>query len=121
MAIKNISNAEHYTWGVACDGWRLLNGSDLAVFQERIPPGREEVKHYHATSRQLFYVLEGKLQIEMGDKTAVLDKGDSLEISPTVHHKIWNPFEEPAAFLVISVPSTAGDRVNLEQPPIPGN
>ena len=114
MTIKNTGNSEHYTWGVVCDGWRLLNGTDLAVIQELIPPGRGEAKHYHARSRQLFYVLDGRLQIEIADETALLGKGDSLEIPPTIHHRVWNPSREEAVFLVISAPSTTGDRVNLE-------
>jgi mannose-6-phosphate isomerase-like protein (cupin superfamily) len=119
MTIKNIGNAEHYTWGVVCDGWRLLNGNDLAVTQECIPSGHGEVKHYHARSRQLFYVLDGKLNIEVANQIFVLGKGDSLEIPPTFHHRVWNAFEEDGSFLVISAPTTAGDRVNLE--PLPNS
>ena len=121
MPIKNIHNAEHYTWGVACDGWRLLNGADLAVIHERIPPGRGEVKHYHVRSRQLFYVLEGNLRIDVADEIAHLEKGDSLEVPPTIPHRVWNSFEDDALFLVVSAPSTAGDRVYLEPPPTAGN
>lgn len=121
MPIKNINNAEHYAWGVACDGWRLLNGTDLAVIQEQIPPGQGEIRHYHARSRQLFYVLDGKLQIEMADEIALLGKGDSLEVPPTVHHRVWNPSEEHVLFLVVSAPSTVGDRVNLERLPKSSN
>jgi mannose-6-phosphate isomerase-like protein (cupin superfamily) len=120
MRVINTENAEHYTWGAGCDGWRLLNGADLAVIQECIPPGRGEVKHYHARSRQLFYVLEGRLQIEMADDTAVLRKGDSLEVPPTIPHRVWNPFEEKTVFLVVSAPATTGDRVHLEPPPTSG-
>lgn len=68
----------------------------------------------------MFYVLDGKLQIEMADDTALLGKGDSLEVPPTIHHRVWNPFEENTVFLVISAPSTTGDRVNLESPPTTG-
>jgi len=117
MTIKNVKNAEQYKWGVACDGWRLLNGPDLAVIHELIPPGYGEVKHYHDRSRQLFYVLEGKLQMLMADETLVLEKGDSLEVPPKVPHRVWNPFKENTTFLVVSAPSTVGDRVYLEPPP----
>ena len=44
--IKNISTAQHYRWGDACDGWRLLNRPNLSVMQERIPPGAGEVSHF---------------------------------------------------------------------------
>jgi mannose-6-phosphate isomerase-like protein (cupin superfamily) len=117
MSVKNVANAEHYNWGVGCEGWRLLNGSDLAVIQERIPPGRGEVRHYHARSRQLFYVLRGKLEIEINDETHLLGEGDSLEILPTLPHCVRNPSKGDADFLVVSAPSTIGDRVNLESAP----
>jgi mannose-6-phosphate isomerase-like protein (cupin superfamily) len=114
MPVKNSENAEHYTWGIACDGWRLLNGLDLAVIRERIPPGHGEVRHFHERSHQLFYVLEGMLEIEMNSETFRLGTGDSLEIPPSTSHKVWNPFGQQVDILVVSAPSTSGDRVNLE-------
>lgn len=117
MPVINKQNSEHYTWGDGCDGWRLLNGSDVAVIEERIPPGRGEIKHYHSRARQLFYVLLGQLKIETGSETEQLSKGDSREIAPGLPHRVWNPFYEDACFLVISAPSTKDDRVNLEPPP----
>lgn len=35
--IKNVGTAEHYRWGQDCDGWRLPQGPDLSVIQERSP------------------------------------------------------------------------------------
>jgi mannose-6-phosphate isomerase-like protein (cupin superfamily) len=113
MNIKNTMNAEHYLWGDACDGWRLLAGGDLAVTQERIPPGRGEIEHYHAEARQLFYVLEGSLRIAIESNTFHLSKGDSLEVPPTKRHRVWNEGADDAHFLVISAPTTQGDRVNV--------
>ncbi len=120
MPVKNVSNAEHYTWEVVCDGWRLLNGADLAVIQERIPAGHGEVKHHHKRSRQLFFVLEGMLDIEVNAESFRLSAGDSLEIPPSSHHKVWNPFEKDARFLVVSAPSTSGDRIDLDPVPSAG-
>ncbi len=117
MSIKNVGNAEHYVWGVECDGWRLASNPDLAVIQERVPPGRGEPKHYHVRSRQLFFILHGRLQIELNGETYVMGEGDSLEIPPTLPHCVQNPFEQDASFLVVSTPSTTGDRVYLETTP----
>jgi mannose-6-phosphate isomerase-like protein (cupin superfamily) len=115
MSIKNKANAEHYTWGAGCDGWRLLNAEDLSVIQERIPPGLGEVLHFHERARQIFYVLEGQLEIEVARTIMVLASGDSLEIAPMQHHRVTNASERDAHFLVVSSPSTAGDRTNLGQ------
>jgi mannose-6-phosphate isomerase-like protein (cupin superfamily) len=91
-----------------------LNTPDLSVIQECIPAGLGEVKHSHHRARQLFYVLQGRLEIEAGDETVQLERGDSFEIPPGVEHRVRNPFREETILLVISAPSTQGDRVNLE-------
>jgi mannose-6-phosphate isomerase-like protein (cupin superfamily) len=115
MDVKNMQNTEHYTWGDVCDGWRLLNRPDLSVIRERIPPGRGEVVHYHTRTRQLFYVLEGQLDIIAGETTARLTQGDSLEIPPMQHHQVRNASDSDVDFLVVSAPSTINDRTNVRQ------
>jgi mannose-6-phosphate isomerase-like protein (cupin superfamily) len=112
--IKNIGSAEHYQWGQVCDGWRLLERADLSVIQERIPPGAGEIEHFHQRARQLFFVLTGELQIQLGEKRLLLSPNDSLEIPPGEPHRVRNAGTVDATFLVVSAPTTRGDRVNLE-------
>ena len=111
--ITSTENAEHYVWGDVCDGWHLLNRDDLSVIQERAPAGGAEAKHYHNTARQFFYILEGQGEMTFEDKTISLKKGEGIEIAPKVKHQFKNQSDEDVHFLVISVPSTSGDRVNL--------
>lgn len=113
MTVTNKANAEHYVWGGVCEGWRLLSRPDLSVIEERIPPGHGEVEHYHERARQLFFVLDGQLEIEAGETTARLRPGDSLEIPPGQPHRVLNPGADDARFLVVSAPTTQGDRVDL--------
>ena len=112
--IRNVKTAEHYRWGQVCDGWRLLERADLSVIQERIPPGAGEVLHYHQRARQLFFVLAGELQIQLGEQLFRLSTGDALEMPPGNPHRVQNLGQVDAAFLVVSAPSTQGDRVNVE-------
>jgi mannose-6-phosphate isomerase-like protein (cupin superfamily) len=112
--IRNIDTAEHYGWGQSCDGWRLLDRPELSVIQERIPPAAGEVKHYHARARQLFYVLAGTLEIQLGEQLFDLSAGDSLEVPPGDTHLVRNRGNVDATFLVVSSPTTRGDRINLE-------
>lgn len=111
--IKNLKNAEHYIWGDVCEGWRLLDQPDLSVIQERIPPGAGEVRHYHARARQLFFVLEGELVIDVSHDRFQLQAKDSLEVTPGDAHSVRNNGAADAVFLVISAPTTRGDRTNL--------
>lgn len=109
----STENAEHYIWGEICDGWYLLKRDEMSVIQERVPAGGAEVMHYHEKARQFFYVLEGEGRIVFEDQEIILQKGQGLEISPLVKHLFKNSSPADVHFLVISVPSTRGDRINL--------
>ena len=111
--VVSIESAEHYVWGDVCDGWHLLKRDDMSVIQEHIPVGGAEVMHYHNLTRQFFYILEGEATMVFGDREVVLKKGQGLEIKPQVKHKFKNHSKGDVHFLVVSVPSTRGDRVNL--------
>ncbi|WP_233193119.1 cupin domain-containing protein [Acidimangrovimonas sediminis] len=111
MAIQNRSNAEHYKWGDACDGWRLLDNEDLSVIEERMPPGTAEVMHLHDRANQVFYVLEGMLTLLVGGEIERLSASDSLNVRSGTPHQARNESEtDSVRFLVISAPTTKGDR-----------
>lgn len=114
MKPVSISNAEHYIWGENCDGWHLLKRDDASVIQERIPAGEMEVTHYHNIARQFFYILEGTGMMQVQDETITLKKGEGIEIPPGIPHQFRNDSEEEVHFLVVSVPKSHGDRVNLD-------
>lgn len=111
--VVSIENAEHYIWGEICDGWHLLKSNDMSVIQERIPAGGMEVMHYHQQARQFFYILDGQGTMAFEDQIIVLKKGQGIEIAPRVKHQFQNRSDADVHFLVLSVPPTRGDRVNL--------
>ena len=111
--LVSIDNAEHYVWCEVCDGWHLLKRDDMSVIQERVPAGASEVMHYHGKARQFFYILEGVGEMVFEDKLVVLKEGQGLEIPPEVRHQFSNPSNDDVHFLVISIPSTHGDRTNI--------
>lgn len=111
--VVSIDNAEHYVWGEICEGWHLLKRTEMSVIQERVPPGGMEVMHYHEKARQFFYVLEGEGMMVFDNEQITLRSGEGLEIAPEVNHQLTNSSRADVHFLVISVPSTRGDRINL--------
>src|ERR1044071_8712224 len=111
--VVSIDTADHYVWAEICDGWNLLKRDDISVIQERVPSGASEVMHYHAKSRQFFYILQGEGVMDFGDHVVVLKKGQGIEIPPEVKHQFRNQSNADVHFLVISMPSTNGDRVNI--------
>lgn len=104
-------NAEHYTWGGVSDGWRLVQNSELSVIHERMPPGASEVRHFHRTARQFFFILSGKANMDIDGRVETLAAHQGIEIAPGVPHLIRNDFAQDVEFLVISQPPTSNDRV----------
>jgi mannose-6-phosphate isomerase-like protein (cupin superfamily) len=111
--MKPISkqNAEHYTWGDACDGWHLLKSPRLSVIQERVPPGGAETRHFHERAQQFFYILSGEAVMEMDGGETVLKPGQGLAVPPGVSHRLRNRGNMDLIFLVISAPPSHGDRI----------
>ena len=93
-----------------CDSWRLLERDDLAVAEERMPPDTTETPHVHRRARQFFFILDGRAVMHLDDQDVELDAGGGIEIAPGVRHAIANTSAQAVRFVVISSPTTRGDR-----------
>lgn len=116
-AAVDAASSEHYVWGSMCEGWHLLKHQDLSVIQERMPPGTAEVQHYHASAQQFFFILSGKATLEFDGHSVCFGSGQGVHVPPGTHHRFINSSAEEVVFLVISSPTTAGDRTNVEPAP----
>lgn len=114
--VSDISTAEHYTWGGVCDGWHLLKDASLSVIQERVPPFAGEASHFHVKARQFFYVLSGTATMEFKDNEVTFGPNQGLHVPPNTPHRFVNYSDADVVFLVISSPTTAGDRISVAGP-----
>jgi len=55
--------------------------------------------------QELIFILEGRLEIYLGDKQYVLDEGDSIFISENVPHKMFNCGDRTLKGIAISSPT----------------
>lgn len=111
--VRSCANGDAYTWGGVCAGWRLLDTPGLSVIEEIVPPGAGEMRHRHACARQFFYVLEGEATMEFDGTVRCFGPGMGLEVPPGMPHRFANHGTLPVRFLVVSAPSTRGDRADL--------
>jgi len=118
IVARSISRetADHYTWGNQCDGWHLLRAAEVSVIEERMPPGASEVAHFHKNSRQFFFVLAGTLSILIDTVQHTLRPEHGIEIGPGLKHRVFNESESEVRFIVVSVPPSQGDRINVGAP-----
>jgi mannose-6-phosphate isomerase-like protein (cupin superfamily) len=110
----STETAQHYTWGDVCDGWILSPLKDMMVIQERIPPGAAERRHFHSIARQFFYVLSGELTMELEGEIHRVPAMNGIEIRPQARHQARNESDIDVHFIVVSSPTTRGDRTDLQ-------
>lgn len=117
MRIVNRENAEHYNWKTVCDGWHLVQTEELSVIAEKMPPNTFEDVHFHHKSKQFFFVLSGKAEMRLQDRTVRLETGTGIEIMPKELHQMANVSNNPVEFMVISMPKSHGDKelANFEE------
>ncbi|SES90509.1 cupin domain-containing protein [Nonomuraea wenchangensis] len=113
----SVAGAPHYTWGGGCDGWRLVDTPGLSVIEERMPPGAAEEWHLHAGARQFFYVLDGQATMRTRQGETIVPAGSGIGIAPGVPHQMANDSGRDLRFLVVSAPTTRGDRIPYREEP----
>ena len=110
------STKKAYRWGNGGIGWPLVETKGLVVVEETLAPGCSEKHHYHNQAAQCFYMLVGCAVMHFADGQSVkIDTGMALHIPPEICHAIVNKTGEAIHFLVISAPSSRGDRHEVER------
>jgi uncharacterized cupin superfamily protein len=62
--------------------------------------------HYHSRGAELFYVLDGELQMLLGEEVTVLGRGDFVVVPAGVVHAFRPADGSSADFLVVFAPGT---------------
>ena len=106
-------NAEHYQWGEGCDGWHLVKTNCLSVIQELMPPKTKELRHYHNSSEQFFFILSGVATLEVNGVAHQLITQQGLHVPAGARHQLKNESNEHLSFIVTSTPPSHGDRIEL--------
>ena len=80
-----------------------LNSERLVIHtNEYEPGGLSGDGHAHSDQEQAFYILEGQMEVEVGDETYQLSSGDCVILPRDVFHKHRNTGDKPLKFLFIS-------------------
>ena len=83
---------------------KLYSFKHASIVHIELKPGETLKKHITPVD-VLFYVLEGKGFVEIGNEKKEVLK-DHLIFSPAKKvHRLWNDFDENFSFLVIKVPT----------------
>jgi mannose-6-phosphate isomerase-like protein (cupin superfamily) len=59
-----------------------------SLAEATLAPGQETERHYHRSSEELYYLLEGSGEIEIDGERARVTVGDAILIPPGAWHQI---------------------------------
>ena len=68
-------------------------------------PGFSTGDHVHASIEEIFYVVEGEVQVRVGDRTLRARPGDFVLVPPGVAHGFGNAGHAPAKMLLLISPA----------------
>ena len=74
-----------------------FGGDQVLLCRVRYEPGAEVPRHSHEHTEQLMWILEGSLEMTIGDETREVHAGDVVAVNRGVEHSLRS--EEGCAFL----------------------
>ena len=83
------------------------NGEYSLVEVELAPKGGVGL-HYHKTYSETFEVLEGELNVQLGNENYVLHKGEIATAEKNVKHRFYNTSNQVSRFRVTLRPASKG-------------
>lgn len=114
MDIRNIDEAPAFTTKDGSEIRELLAHRNSCIAKQslaeaRLPVGASTTPHYHPQTEEIYYILEGCGQMQLGDEVQKVGPGDAIAIPPGAIHTIMNTGEQTLKFLCCCAPAYEND------------
>lgn len=76
-----------------------------SVAEELLPPGAAVTRHFHETTEEVYYVLEGDGEMTVGDETSPVGPGDAIYIPVGSVHTLRNVGPTPMRIVLVCGPA----------------
>ncbi|MDT8302326.1 MAG: cupin domain-containing protein [Sedimentisphaerales bacterium] len=86
----------------------LGNAEGLTVGRATIKPGKTNPRHRHPKSEEVLYLLKGRINHTLDNKTITMSAGDVITIAPGVFHNASCIGTEDAEMVVVYSQGTRG-------------
>jgi len=81
-----------------------MTGGAYSAFEDLVLPGQGPPLHTHTKEDETMYVIEGELEVVLGDKTYIARPGDFAHMARGVPHRFKNISDKPARMLLTYTP-----------------
>jgi mannose-6-phosphate isomerase-like protein (cupin superfamily) len=83
--------------------------------EARLAPGMSTTPHFHKATEEIYYILEGHAQMQVGDDVRLVGPNDAIAIPPGMRHKITNTGGSVLRFLCCCAPGYENDDTVLDE------
>ena len=83
---------------------RQHTGGEYYLFEFEFDPESGNRLHVHRYEDEVVYVLEGAIQIRLGDERFQATAGGVAHLPKTIPHALYNPLKRPSRYLAMAVP-----------------
>lgn len=109
MDIVNLASAPPFTTKDGSEIRELLAHRNSSIRQQslaeaRVAPGGTTAAHYHPRTEEIYYILEGRGLMRLGDEPREVVPGDAIAIPPGLVHQITNHGPSTLKFLCCCAP-----------------
>ena len=95
----HTKRTENYAYTTLTPG---AENKHLKAFSVSVEPQKDHKGvGYHHEGEEFVYVLQGKIEVAVGEHINILDTGDSLHFNSAIHHNLKNVSDETAELLVV--------------------
>jgi mannose-6-phosphate isomerase-like protein (cupin superfamily) len=114
MDIQNIERVPNFITKDGSEIRELLAHRNSAIRNQslaeaRVPPGATTTLHYHPRTEEIYYILQGKGRMRVGDDTSDVGPGDAIAIPPGQTHQITCTGDATLVFLCCCAPGYEHD------------
>jgi quercetin dioxygenase-like cupin family protein len=111
--MKHMENKRRFYNAVQKDYATLLKTADetqgeLTLIEVELAPQGGNPLHTHSEFSEEFEVLEGELNVQVGNEFKVLKAGEKALVPPHTNHRFFSTSDEPTRFLVSLRPGHPG-------------
>jgi quercetin dioxygenase-like cupin family protein len=79
-------------------------GSDYYLFESEFDPESGNRLHVHSYEDEIVYVIQGTIQIRLGDGKLEASEGGIAHLPKWIPHALYNPLKAPLRILALAIP-----------------
>ncbi len=108
--VHNIDVVPAFTTKDGSEIRELLAHRNSAIRQQslaeaRLQPGQQTTPHYHIRTEEIYYILAGEGEMQVGPDVRRVQVGDAIAIPPGEVHTITNTGQQELKFICCCAPA----------------